>query len=228
MLTELEMQKRTSARNAFLVAVWQGEEPARLLPLANEAGWTSQEADRLVQRVRQAKEDIVHTNRLPALRKDAAGKLARFEKVQSRAAAEIERLEDEVETAAAEAGASQKAVYAAEASARQLLILHDEGLLPEDQTPNEVRRLIERRAAEERSREADRARMAAREERNRYRQEVQTLERRLTDEPLAVMGSQSERALKARLKDAKHELDEAEERLAQAETSAETARNAIP
>jgi len=227
-LTELETQKRTSAQNAFLAAVWQGEEPGKLLPLADEAGWTSQEADRLVQRVRQAKEDIAHANRLPALRKGAAGKQARFEKVQSRAAAEIERLEDETEAAAAEADASQKAVYAAEASARQLLVLHDEGLLPDDQAPNEVRRLIERRAAEERSHEADRARTTAREERNRCRQEVQTLERRLADEPLAVMGSQSERALQARLKDAKRELSNAEERLTQAETAAETARNAIP
>jgi hypothetical protein len=60
-----------------------------------------------------------------------------------------------------EADAALKAQYAAENSARQLLVLYDDGLLPAERVPEEVHRLIARREAEERSRRADRARAAA-------------------------------------------------------------------
>lgn len=228
MLTELQTQNRTEARKALTEAAWRGEGPDRLLPLAEAAGMTSHEADQLVERVRQGREQIEHTGKLPALRKEAAAKKARFEKVRAHATAEIERLEGEMEAAGIEADAALKAQYAAENSARQLLVLHDEGLLPADSVPEEVHRLIAQREAEERSRRADRARVAALEERNRWQSEVRDIEARLASAPATVWGPRGEPALKARLKEARHELGEAEDRLTKAEAAADAARRAVP
>jgi hypothetical protein len=228
MLTELEMQNRKAARKSFIDAAWEGKEPHQLLPLASDAGLTGGEADELIQRIRQGKEHIEQANRLPRLRKDAASTKDRFERVQSRAAAEIARLEGEVQTAALEADAAQKAVYAAEASSRRLLAICDEGLLAHADAPEEVLRLVERRDAEEESRKADQARAAAFEERNRRRAAVRNIEEQLANLPLTLTNRREERALRDQLKEARRQLAEAEARLKTAEAAADAARKRIP
>jgi len=228
MLTELEMQNRKAARDSFIAAAWEGRDPSQLLPLASDAGLTGGEADELIQRVRQGKEQIKQANRLPRLRKEAASAKDRFEKVQSRAAAEIARLEGEVEAAALEADAAQKAVYAAEASSRQLLAMCDDGLLPHADAPEEVLRLIERRDAEEASRKADQTRAAAFDERNRRRAAVRNIEEQLVNLPVTLTSRRDESVLRGRLKEARRQLAQAEGRLKTAETAADAARKRIP
>jgi len=228
MLTELENQNREAARRDFIAAVRQGLEPAKLLPLASAAGLTARDADDLLSRLRQGKEQIEHANRLPGLRKEATAAKARFEKIQANAKAEISRLEAEVDAAAIEADTTQKAVYAAESSARQLLVLHDHGLLSPDEMPAEVRRLIERRTAEEKARQADVARANAEAERNRRRAAVSGLEDKLVRMPVILGSRREELEAKDVLKAAKRELAEAEGRLTKAQAAAEAAHKAIP
>lgn len=228
MLTELEMQNREAARESFIGAAWEGREPHQLLPLASAAGLSSSEADELIQRIRHGKECIEHVNRLPRLRKEAAALSSHFKKVQSRAAAEIARLKGEVEAAALKADASAKAVWAAEASSRKLLAICDEGLLAHADAPGEILRLVERRDAEEEFRQADSTRVAAFDERNRRRAAVRTIEEQLANMPLTLSSRREERALLGRLKEAKHQLAEAEGRLKTAEAAAEAARKRIP
>jgi hypothetical protein len=227
-LSELEAENRMAARNEFVLAAWQGREPSELLSLANAAGLTGAEADRLVERIGKGKEQVEHANRLPRLRKESAAVDARFEKIQSHAAAEIERLEGERESAAAEADAACKAVYAAENSARELLLMHDEGLLPTEHTPKEIRALLVRRDATERARRADSARVAALRERNRRRAVVADTEAMLEKARASIVIERNEPRLEERVKKAKQSLREAEDQLKVAEAAAEAAREAIP
>jgi len=228
MLTELETQNRKEARTNFVKATWRGEEPATLLPLASAAGLTAEEADRLVRRIRQGKEQVDSTNRLPGLRKDAAGAKARFDKIQSHASAEISRLESEMETAAIEADIALKAQQAAERDSRELLVLLDEGLLPPEETPREVLYLAERREAEQKCWQADSARTAARDERDRRLADVRDAEERLASFPVTLNYDRAKSEMKDRLKAAKKRLADAEDRLAKAEAAADAARKAIP
>jgi len=228
MLTELEAQNRKDARTNFVKAAWRGDEPAALLPLASAAGLTAEEADRLVRRICLGKEQIERTSRLPTLRKEAAGAKARFDKIQAHASAETSRLESEVDTAAFEADTVLKAQCAAENDARALLMLLDEGLLPPEHAPREVLYLVEKREAEQRSWQADSARTAAREERDRRLADERDAEERLANLPVTVHYDRAKSEMKDRLKVAKKRLADAEDRLAKAEAAADAARKAIP
>jgi Rad3-related DNA helicase len=229
MLTELETQNRKAAREEFVTAAWEGAEPSQLLPLASAAGLTGDEADNLLARIRQAKEQFAHVNRLPRLRKDAAGASSRFEKVQAQANAEISRLEGEVQDAADVAEIAKKEVYAAEESSRQMLVMYDQGLLPATEVPNEVLHLIERRDAEEKSHVAHRAMRDAMEDRNRRRNIVRNAEEALANMPILPVLEQQhhQNVLQDRLKEARRQLAEAECVLKKAEAKADAARRDI-
>lgn len=75
MLTELQTQNRTEARKTLIEAAWRGEGPGKLLPLAEAAGLSSLEADQLVERVRQGRDQIEHTGKAAG----AAGRKPRQE-----------------------------------------------------------------------------------------------------------------------------------------------------
>lgn len=229
MLTELETRNREGARLDLVKAIWQGAEPVKLLELASAAGMAGGEADALIARIGQAKEQLAHIEQLPRLRKDADAADGRFEKVQKHASEETARLDAEVDEASYAASNARRAVYAAEASARQLLALHDEGLLL-GAMPKEVARLIDRRDAEERFRQADRARVEAFDARNYWRTAVANAQERLATMPILppVERDYHQDALKERLKEARRQLAEAESRLKKAEAAAEATRKAIP
>jgi hypothetical protein len=228
MLAELETQNRKAAREEFVAAIWAGQKSSRLLSLASAAGLTGDEADNLIARINQAKEQLVHVNQLPHLRKDAASANSRFTKVQARANAEIDRLERETNEAAYETEIAEKALHAGEDSSRQLLAMYDEGLLPAAEVPSEVLRLIHRHEAEEKFRQMDSARVTASDERNRSRAIVRNIEDRLAHLPITLTSRQDESTLQNRLKDAKRQLADAEASLKKAQTKADVARRAIP
>jgi hypothetical protein len=228
MLAELEVQNRKEAHRDFVAAMWEGAEPSRLLSLARAAGMSGDGADALIARVAQAKEQVTLAKRLPRLRKDAAGATGRLQKIQARANAEIARLESEVRDAAFEVEAAQRAVNEADSASRQLLLMHDEGLLPGTEAPEEILYLVDRRDAEERFRQADSARIAADNERDRVRKAVRGIEERLATMPISNTSEYEESHLKDRLKEARRQLAEAESNLKKAEAAADSARKAIP
>lgn len=227
MLTELEMQNRKAAREDFIAAVWDSEESVTLLPLASAAGLTGNEADALIERIREARESLVHVNNLPHLRKEAADANSRYEKVYARASAEIGRLEKQIHEAAWESESALKAMSDADAQAQRLLALYDEGLLPAGETPKEVFRLMTRRQLEEQFRQADMARVAAENERNRRLAVVQSIESRLANMPITRTTELDEKVLRDRLKEARRQLSDAESRMEKAEAAAVNARKAI-
>lgn len=231
MLTELaalETQNRKAAHRDFVAAVWEGALPSQLLPLARAAGLAGDEADALIERICQAKEQIDHVNRLGRLRKDAAAAQANLDKVQARANAEIAKLESQMRDAAYEAEAAQKATNEADGSSRQLLAMYDEGLLPATEAPRDVLNLVERRDAEAQVIKLDQARVAAFDERNRRRAIVHNIQERLANLPITRTSPTDESMLEDRLKEAKRQLADAESRLKKAEAVAEAARRAIP
>jgi hypothetical protein len=227
MLSQLETQNRSEARSEFVTAVWEGAEPSRLLSLAIAASLGGEEADNLIARVRQGQEYAQHASRLPRLRKEAATASSHFERLQTRANAESARLEDQVRGAGYEAEDAKKAVNAAVDSARQLLAMYDEGLVPATEVPGEVLRLIERREAEEDLRQASVAGNAAFNERNHIRAIVRSIEERLATMPLSPTSALDESVLQGRLKEAKRLLADAESRLKKAEAVVDAARVAI-
>ncbi len=231
MLAELEAlqtQTRMAAREKFIAAAWRQRPAEELLALAADAGLSGAEGDDLLEKVSRGREQVAHVEQLPRLRKDAAGANSRFEKVQARANAEIAKLESEIQEAAYEAEVAQKAAYAVEESSRQLLRMHDEGLLPANEAPDEVLQMIERRNAEESFRQVDMARMNAFEERNRWRGIVRNIEERLAHVPITLTSQRDESLLQDRLKEARRQLADAETTLKKAEAASEAARKAIP
>jgi hypothetical protein len=116
---------------------------------------------------------------------------------------------------------------AAADSARQLLALHDEGVLPAAEVPDEVHDQIVRRDAEEHFHQVDTARVDASNERNRWRSTVRAIEERLATMPVTLTSRDDEAALRERLKNAQRQLDEAEKALKKAEAVSEAARKAV-
>jgi len=228
MLSELETRNQKTARSDFMAAVWQGQEAAKLLPLAKAAGLSGSEADSLIRQIDEAKQLIEHANLLPALRKGAATANARFDKTQSRAAKKIERLEAKVQAAWIDADDAKMAVRAAESSSRQLLFMYDTGLLPLDSLPADTHHLITHRKAESQFLQIDHTRVVALEARNHHRAVLGNLEDKLAKLPLSVTIERDESLLQKRIKEAKQNLKEAEVALAKAEAASEAARRAIP
>lgn len=229
MLTELETRNRKAALESFVRAVFNGQEPESLLALSIAAGLSASEADQLAARMAKAREQLAQANLLPRLRKDAAAAQERLEKIQAKATAETARMEAQVEEATIVASMVRRAVYAAEDCARQLLELHDEGLLLAAM-PKEVARLIDRRNAEAKSRLAHQAMRNAVDERDRRRNAVRNAEDALQNMPI-VTALEYERCkgrFKDRLTEAQRRLEEAESALTKAEAAAEAARKAIP
>jgi hypothetical protein len=229
MLTELETQNRKAAMDKFVSAVWEGQEPAKLLALAGTAGLSGYEADAVIDRISQAREQMAHANQLPRLRKEAAEAQERLDKVHARATAKIARLEAQIDEASYAASDTRKALFAAEDSARKLLALHDEGLLLAEM-PKDVAHLIARRQAEVNSDAVHMAMSTALNERNRRRAIVQNIEQRLAHMPILAPLDQRhhENLLRDRLKDAQDELAKAGAAYKKAEAAAEGARKAIP
>lgn len=228
MLLEEEAKYRKEARSRFMDAVWQGKPTEMLISLAAEASLTLAVADELLEKVDQARKQIEQVNRLPRLRKDATAAQDRMEKASSILTAETAKLEANVEDASFAASNARQALYAAQDSARQLLMLHDEGLLPESRLPKEVTRLIERRQAEDVANKAGGVRIAASREVERYKVPVWQIENRLAKLPLSSSSQFEESRLQRALKVAKEELHRAEDRLKSAETAAAAAVKAIP
>lgn len=231
MLAELEtlqMQNRKDARDKFIAAAWRNRPADELLALAAEAGLTGAEGDALLEKIGQARQQIAHVGQLPRLRKDAADANRRYEKAQAQVDAEIAKLESQARDAGYEAEVARKAMCEAEECSRQLLVLHDEGLLPATEIPNEVLGLIERREAEANFHKLSEARTEACDERDRFRAIVRNIEERLAKMPLALTSRYEQSALEERLKAAKRQLDQAETALKKAEAVADAARRAIP
>lgn len=226
MLAELETQSRKEAYHGFVAAVWEGEEPSRLLARARAAGLSGQEADAFVARVGQAREQLAQANRLPRLRKEAAKLGDRHGGIKARADAEISRLEEEVRCAAWEADAAQQAVNEAEDCSRQMLRMYDAGELPATEAPEEVFRLIEQRDAEAHYHVVCQARVGAEDRRNRIRTLVQNLEHRLKTLPISITRAHDEVVLENQLKEGRQMLAEAETILRMAEMAEDTARRA--
>jgi hypothetical protein len=227
-LAELEVQSRKESFAAFVAGAWEGAEPSQLLSLAKGAGLSGGDADAFVSKVAQARELVARTQRLPRLRKDAAGLQAQYDKLSGRAAAEISRLEAEVQDAALEADDARRAVYEAEDCARQLLTLYDAGELPGTEAPEEVIALVERRDAEEHAHQMTAARIAAENHRNDIRLMVRNLEHQLQNLPIAITSEMDGRLLENQLQDARQQLADAESALRKAEAAEDPTRSAIP
>jgi len=100
--------------------------------------------------------------------------------------------------------------------------------IPAAEAPNEVRRLIERRDAEEKYRQVDRARVEAFDERNHRRTIVRNIEEKLANMPVTLTSRHDESSLQDWLKEAHRQLADAETALKKAEAASESARKAIP
>ena len=227
-LAEMEVKCRKESFEQFIVAVWEGAEPPQLLTLARAAGLSGEEADAIVARVAQAKEQVAGAQRLPRLRKDSAALNAQHDKLKGRASAEISRLEAEMRDAALEADAAQRVVYEAEEAARQLLALYDRGEMPGVECPEEIFILVERRDAEEHTHQMVAARVAAENHRNSIRDAIRNMEFRLHNLPVSVTSDHEAAVLEKRLTDARRQLAEAESALRTAVAAEEAARREIP
>lgn len=228
MLIEEETQYLREAKARFIAGLWAGEGSEKLLSLMAEAKLTVAVADELLEKVDQARGQIEQVNRLPRLRKEANVAQDRLNKAQSRLEAEMARLEGQVQDASIAASTARQAVYAADESARQLLALHDQGLVPASRLPHELSHLMERRQAEEVAQKAGEVRSVALREVDRCKLVVGRLEARRANLPLSITGQRDESRLERALKAARAELAHVEDRLKSAQAAADAAVKAIP
>jgi hypothetical protein len=228
MLMEQAAQNRTEAKAKFIEGLWAGADGEQLLSLAAEAALTVPVVNELETKIETAKKQIDHTNQLPRLRKDARAAQEHLDKVNSHATAEIARLEAQVQEAAFAAEDTGKAKNAAEQSAIQLLLLHDEGLVPTDRLPEELKFMLRRRQAEEAANRAGSIHTAASQVRNTCRALVARLEKQLMSLPISRTHDYQEANIQRALKTAKKELADAEDKLKAAETAWGAAQKAIP
>lgn len=226
-LTQITQNKKVQARAAFIDAAWADEPFDRLAELARDAGMEPGEADKVIARIAEARADMKSAGDLVRLRRAATKTKAHADATRSQADAAIEKLEAEVETAAQGADASQRELITAEAAGQRVLAVYDEGLLPASRLPKSVLALIERREQEAKANQAHAAMIAATNERNRARDDVERLERKHRKLPLSHDSKEQEALLKEELERAKASLNTAEARLADAERAHAAARKGL-
>lgn len=228
MLIEEEAKRRAEAKARFIAGLWNERSAEKLLSMAAEAGLTLAVADELIQKVERAQQHVKHSNELPRLRKAGAETQERLDKAQSRLEAETARLEAVVEEASFAASCARNAVNSADAAVRELLMIHDEGLLPKSDVPEELQFMLNRRDAEDTACRAHQVRVAAEQERNLCRAAVRQLEDTREKRPMSITSRRDDHRLDSALEAARKELDQAEARLKAADAAVDAAVRAIP
>lgn len=223
-LTQIAQKKIQNARAAFIDAAWADESPDRLAELASDAGMELADADAFIARIAEARADMNSAGEVVRLRRAATKTKAHADATRSQAEAAIEKLEAEVEAAAQSADAAQRELNTAESAGQRVLAVYDEGLLPPSRLPKSVLALIERREREAKANQAHAAMIAATNERNRARDDVERIERKQRKLPLSRDSKEQERLVKEELERAKASLSAAETRLSDAERAHATAR----
>lgn len=226
-LTQIARKKKQDARAAFIDAAWADEAPDRLAELARDAGMDLADADALIARVAEAKGDIKVASEVLRLRRVASKAKAHSDATHAQAEAAIEKLDAEAEAAAQEADSARRELNTAESAARRVLVMYDEGFLPASRLPNDVVAMIERREQEDKATKAHAAVIAATNQRNRERDDVERIERKLRRLPVSRDHKEQEALVKDELERAKADLTAAEARLADTERAHATARKGL-
>lgn len=226
-LTQIARNKTEQARAAFIDAAWADEPFDRLAELARDAGMEPGEADKIIARIAEARTDMKSAAEVVRLRRVATKTKAHADATRSQAEAAIEKLEAEVEAAAQGADAAQRELNTSESAGQRVLAVYDEGLLPASRLPKAVLALIERREQEAKANQAHAAMIAATNERNRARDDVERIERKHRKLPLSRDSKEQEALLKEELERAKASLNAAEARLSDAERAHATARKGL-
>lgn len=226
-LTQIARKKKQDARAAFIDAAWADEASDRLAELARDAGMDLADADALIARVAEAKSDIKAASEVLRLRRVASKAKAHSDATHAQAEAAIEKLDAEAEAAAQEADSARRELNTAESAARRVLVMYDEGFLPASRLPNDVVAMIERREQEGQATKAHAAMIAATNQRNRLRDDVERIERKLRRLPVARDHKEQEALVREEFERAKADLTAAEARLADAERAHATARKGL-
>lgn len=216
-VTQISNHKEQQARSAFIEGAWAGAPADRLAELATAAGLDPRAADAIIARIADASSDVAAAEDAIQRRRAASKAKADSDATAARTSAAIEKLEAEAETAAIESDTARRALRDAEAAAQRLLLMYDEGLLPTARLPKEVLALIERRAQESTANQAHVEMIAATNQRNRVRDDVEQMEFQLRNLPLSPDRKQQEARLKDELERARAALAAAETRLSDAE-----------
>lgn len=226
-LTQIVQKKKQQARVAFIDAVWADEPFDRLAELARDAGMEPGAADEIIARIADARADMRTAGDVVRLRRAAAKTKAHADATRAQAEAAIEKLEAETNAAALDADAAQRELNTAESAARRVLAVYDEGLLPASHLPKEVLALIERREQEGKVTKAHAAMIAAINERNRVRDDVERIERELRRLPASRDRREQGALMKEELERSKASLAAAETRLSDAEQAHAEARERL-
>lgn len=226
-LTQIVQKKKQQARAAFIDAAWGNEPFDRLAELARDAGMEPGAADEIIARIADARADMKTAGDVVRLRRAATKTKAHADATRAQAEAAIEKLEAEAEAAALDADAAQRELNTAESAGQRVLAVYGEGLLPASRLPKSVLALIERREQEAKANQAHAAMIAATNERNRARDDVERIERKHRKLPLSRDSKEQETLLKEELERAKASLTAAETRLSDAERAHATARKGL-
>ena len=226
-LTQIARKKKQDARAAFIDAAWADEAPDHLAELARDAGMDLADADAIIARVAEAKGDIKAASEVLRLRRVATKAKAHSDATHAQAEAAIEKLDAEAEAAAQDADRARRELITAESAAQRVLAMYDEGFLPASHLPNDVVAMIERREQEDKATKAHAAMVAAVNQRNRVRDDVERIERKLRRLPLSRNHQEQEVFVKEELERAKANLATAETRLADAERAHTAARKGL-
>lgn len=226
-LTQIARNKTEQARAAFIDAAWTHEPFDRLAELARDAGMEPGEADKIIARIAEARTDMKSAGEVVRLRRAATKTKAHADATRSQAEAVIEKLEAEVEAVALAADTAQRELNTAESAGQRVLAVYDEGLLPASRLPRSVLALIERREQEAKANQAHAAMIAATNERNRARDDVERIERKQRKLPLSRDTKAQETLVKEELERAKATLTAAEARLSDAERAHAAARKGL-
>lgn len=226
-LTQIARNKTEQARAAFIDAAWADEPFDRLAEFARDAGMEPGQADKIIARIAAARADMKPAGEVVRLRRAATKTKTHADATRSQAEAAIEKLEAEVEAAAQGADAAQRELNTSESAGQRVLAVYDEGLLPASRLPKAVLALIERREQEAEANRAHAAMIAATNERNRARDDVERIERKHRRLPLSRDSKEQEALLKEELERAKASLATAETRLSDAERAHATARKGL-
>ncbi|HMN39650.1 MAG TPA: hypothetical protein PKE29_02320 [Phycisphaerales bacterium] len=216
-VTQIAHTKTHQARAEFIDAAWASEPADRLADMAVAAGLEPIEADAIIARIAEARGDVAAAEDAIQRRRAASKAKADCDATSARISAAIEKLEAEAEAAALEADTARRALHEAESAARRLLLAYDQGLLPAARLPKEVLSLIERRESERATAQAHAAMIAATNQRNRVRDDVERLDAQLRTLPMSPDRKLQESRLKEELERAKAALTAAETRLSDAE-----------
>ena len=173
-IVQAKGEATAETRVKFLDALWRDSAPRLLLPLAEAANMTPEQADRIRGQIAEARRLMKLANGMPEARKAFAIAQQQAEK----AAAKVAALRSEataIETTAATAfSAAHTAASAASSACQELVNLseRDPLLLPQSRLPDAAKALIVRQAA-------DAERRAAEAAANEKQQRIRTLEREL-------------------------------------------------